>query len=119
MFHSKKFTMENLIPLAQIILSLSVLFVWTFRYPNVVKEFNQFDIPDLTRNLVGATKIALSTLLIVGIWYPKLVLIPAILMGLLMIAAQYNHFKVKSPFIKKIPSLALLILSVVIALYFF
>ena len=88
--------MENLIPLAQVIVAISVVFVWTFRFHNVLKEFQQFGLSDLTRNLIGATKISLATLLVVGIWYSSLVLVPAILMGLLMIGAQYFHFKVRN-----------------------
>lgn len=107
--------MENLIILSQIIVAVSVVYVWTFRFNNVLKEFEQFGLSDLTRNIVGATKISLATLLIVGIWYSSLVAIPSILMGLLMIGAQYFHFKISNPFIKHLPSLILLILCVVIA----
>ena len=107
--------MEYLINLAQLIVAISVAYVWTFRFHNVLKEFEQFGLSDLTRNIVGATKISLATLLIVGIWYSSLVLIPSILMGLLMIGAQYFHFKISNPFIKHLPSLILLALSVFIA----
>ena len=108
--------MENLIHLAQIVVAASVAFVWIFRYHNVVKEFAQFGLNDLTRNFVGASKISLSTLLVVGIWFPTLVTIPAVLMGLLMISAQYFHFKISNSFIKHLPSLILLILSGLIAI---
>lgn len=108
--------MENLISLVQIIVAISVLFVWIFRFHNVLKEFQQFGLSDLTRNIIGATKISLATLLVVGVWYPSLVLIPSILMGLLMISAQYFHFKISNPFIKHLPSLILLVLSAFIAL---
>ena len=101
--------------ICQITVAISVLFVWVFRFHNVLKEFKQFGLSDITRNLVGASKIALSTLLIVGIWHANLVLIPSILMGLFMIGAQYFHFKVKNSFIKHLPSLFLLILSAFIA----
>jgi len=107
--------MENLMNLAQIIIAISVLYVWTFRFDNVLKEFEQFGLSNLTRNLVGATKISLSTLLVVGVWHTSLVLISSILMGLLMIGAQYFHFKNNKPFIKHLPSLILLTLSAVIA----
>jgi len=107
--------MENLMNLAQIIIAISVLYVWTFRFDNVLKEFEQFGLSNLTRNLVGATKISLSTLLVVGVWHTSLVLISSILMGLLMIGAQYFHFKNNNPFIKHLPSLILLTLSAVIA----
>ena len=108
--------MENLSSLAQMVLALSVAYVWIFRYNNVVKEFKQFGLNDLTRNFVGASKIALATLLVAGIWYPSLVQIPSVLMGLFMISAQYFHFKIKNPLIKHLPSLILLILCAVIAL---
>ena len=107
--------MENLLNIAQLIVAISVVFVWTFRFSNVLKEFEQFGLSDLTRNLVGATKIVLATLLVVGIWHSSLVLVSSILMGLLMISAQYFHFKIKNTFIKHLPSLVLLVLSVFIA----
>ena len=108
--------MENLVQLAQMTVAISVTYVWIFRFHNVVKEFSQFALSDLIRNLTGATKISLATLLIVGIWHSSLVLIPSVLMGLLMIGAQYFHFKIKNPFIKHIPSFILLILCAFIAL---
>lgn len=109
--------MENVfLSVLQVILGLAVIYVWVFRFDNVVKEFKQFGISDLTRNFVGASKIALATLIITGIWHSSLVQIPAILMGLFMIAAQYFHFKIKNPFIKHLPSLVLLILAAIIAI---
>jgi hypothetical protein len=56
-----------------------------FRFDNIVK-FKQYELSDLTRMIVGATKIASATLLIVGIWYPSLVLIPALVMAFLMLS---------------------------------
>jgi hypothetical protein len=103
--------------LMQVTVALSVAYVWIFRLDNVVKEFKQFGLNDLTRNFVGASKIALATLLIVGIWHSSLVQIPSIIMGLFMIVAQYFHFKIKNSFIKHLPSLILLILSAIIAIY--
>ncbi len=107
--------MEQLIKLAQIVLPLSVAYVWVFRFHNVVKEFKEFGLSDLTRNMVGASKISVATLIFAGIWYSSLVFIPSILMGLFMIAAQFFHFKVKNPFIKHLPSLILLMLCVFLA----
>jgi hypothetical protein len=107
--------MENLTNLLQITVAISVVYVWTFRFHNVLKEFEQFGLSDLTRNIVGATKISLATLLVVGIWHPSLVLITSILMSILMIGAQYFHFKISNPFIKHLPSLILFSLSSFIA----
>jgi uncharacterized membrane protein YkgB len=100
---------------AQFIVALSVAYVWIFRYNNIVKEFKQYGISDLLRNFVGAVKVALSTLLIAGVWYPHLVLVSALLMAGLMLCAQVAHFKVRNPLIKFVPSALLLILSLFIA----
>lgn len=102
--------------LAQIIVATSVAYVWIFRYDNIIMEFKQFGLSDVIRCFIGASKIALATLIIAGIWYPSLVPVPAALMGLLMIAAQYFHFKVKNPFRKHVPSLILLVLCVFLTL---
>lgn len=108
--------MEKFQSLAQIALSLSVAYVWIFRYENVVKEFKHFGLSNLIRNFVGVSKIALATLLVAGLWYSSLVFVPSILMGMFMVAAQYFHFKTKNPFIKHLPSLILLVLCAIIAL---
>ena len=103
--------------IAQLVIALSVGYVWIFRFDNIVKEFKQYGLSDLTRNIVGASKIVLATLLISGIWYPKLVFIPALLMAFLMTCAQFFHFKAKNPWSKHFPSLFLLALSLFVALF--
>lgn len=100
---------------AQVIVAVSIVIVWVFRFDNIVKEFKQYGLSDLTRTMVGTTKIALATLLIAGIWYPSMVLIPALLMAFLMVSAQYFHFKVNNPWQKRMPSLFLLLLCLFIA----
>ena len=107
--------MENIIVVAQLIVALSVWYVWVFRFHNVLIEFEQFGLNDTIRNLVGTSKIALATLLVTGIWFPTLVFPASVLMGGFMIAAQFFHFKVKNPLSKHIPSLVLLILCAMIA----
>ena len=107
--------MNNYAIIAQIIVALSIGYVWVFRYENIVKEFHQYGLSDLTRTIVGASKIALSTLLVAGIWYSDLVLIPALLIAFLMLSAQYFHFKAGNPWQKHLPSLFLLILCLFIA----
>ena len=56
--------MENLATLAQLVVSVSVIIVWVFRYDNIVVEFKQYGISDLLRNIVGASKISLATILL-------------------------------------------------------
>lgn len=107
--------MNNFTIVAQVIVALSIGYVWIFRFDNIVNEFKQYGLSDLIRSMVGAAKIALSTLLVAGIWYPELRLIPALLMAFLMVSAQYFHFKSGNPWKKHLPSFLLLILSLFIA----
>jgi hypothetical protein len=70
---------------------------------------------EIIRNIVGATKISLSTLLIVGVFYNEVVLASSLSMAFLMVCAQIAHIKVKNPLIKYVPSFILLILSLFVA----
>ena len=58
--------MENVLVLSQIIISISILIVWVFRYDNIVIEFEQYGLSSLIRNIVGASKIS-ATILVIGI----------------------------------------------------
>lgn len=107
--------MNKLVIVAQLIIAFSIVVVWVFRFDNIVKEFKQYGLPDLVRTMVGAVKIALATLLVAGIWYPSLVLVPALLMALLMVGAQIAHFRAKNPWHKYVPSFVLLVLSLFVA----
>jgi hypothetical protein len=100
---------------AQGIIALSIAFVWIVRLPNIVKEFHEYHLPDLVRNAVGAIKISLATLLVVGIWYPALVPAAALGMAFLMLCAQAAHVMAKHPWQKYMPSLALLLLSLFVS----
>ena len=55
--------MKDLLIISQLIVAISVLFVWVFRFHNVEKEFKQFGLSITIRSAVGASKIALATLL--------------------------------------------------------
>ena len=107
--------MEIILILAQIIIATSILIVWVFRYENITLEFQQYRLSALTQNLIGAVKISLSTIIVLGIWYDDLLFFPSILMAFLMICAQYFHFKVSNPLHKFVPSFFLLVISLFIA----
>ena len=111
----KRQQMQTYSSIAQIIVALAIVIIWVFRFYKVEVEFRSYHLSDLTRNLVGASKISLSTLLVAGIWYPGLVLVPALIMALLMVAAQYFHFKAKHPWLYHVLSFLLLILCLFIA----
>lgn len=97
---------------AQLIIAASIIYVWVFRFDNIIVEFKQYELSDFVRSAVGAAKIILATLIVTGIWYPALVFIPALLMAVLMLSAQYFHFKVKNPVAKYAPSFFLLLLCI-------
>ena len=107
--------MENILVLSQIIISISILIVWVFRYDNIVMEFEQYGLSSLLRNIVGASKISVATILIIGIWHDEYLFVASTTMAFLMLCAQFFHFRAKNNWIKFIPSLSLLILSLFIA----
>jgi DoxX-like family len=104
--------MNTLAIFAQIVIAASIIYVWVFRFDNIIVEFKQYELSDLVRSSVGAAKISLATLIVAGIWYPSLVFIPSLVMGFLMLSAQYFHFKVRNPWSKYIPSFFLLVLCI-------
>ena len=56
--------MDFLSLIFQIIVSVSVLYIWIFRYDNIVLEFKHYGYSDVLRNFVGASKISISVILI-------------------------------------------------------
>ena len=107
--------MENILIVSQLVIAFSILIVWVVRYENIVVEFENYQLSTLTRNIVGALKISLSTILVLGIWYNELLFFSSLIMAFLMICAQYFHFKFKNPIHKFIPSFLLLLVSLFIA----
>ena len=107
--------METVSILLPIIIASSILIVWVFRYENIALEFQQYNLSALTKNFIGALKISLSTIIVLGIWYEDLLFLSSILMAFLMLCAQYFHFKVNNPLHKFAPSFFLLLVSLFIA----
>ena len=107
--------MENIIILSQITISISILIVWVFRFDNIVLEFEQYGLSSLLRNILGASKISLATILVLGIWHHEYLFATSAIMAFLMLCAQFFHFRAKNNWRKFLPSLFLLILSVFIA----
>ena len=105
----------NLTQLLQLVIAGSVAFVWIFRLDNIIKEFDEYRLPGVIRNMVGAAKISLATLLVAGIWYPALVCIPAVLMSLLMVCALIAHATVRHAWPRYVPALVLLLLSLYVS----
>ena len=61
--------MEKLLIVSQITVATSVIIVWVFRRKNIIIEFEEYNISDIIRDIVGTIKIYLVTILILGICY--------------------------------------------------
>jgi len=118
--------MRILVIIAQIVIALGIVNVWVLRSDkptpwrpegarNMAEEFQRYGLPDWMRKLVGALKLSLAALLVVGIWYPTLAAGAGIAMAILMAGAVGSHLKVRDPLRKSLPSFSLLLLSLFIA----
>ena len=109
--------MENISLLFQVVVAFSVYYVWIFRFHNVIAEFKQFGYSDVFRNFVGAAKMSISALLILGLCYNEITLYAALGMAFFMLSAQLTHLRVKNPFKQRLPSLIFLLMSLFIAAF--
>jgi uncharacterized membrane protein YphA (DoxX/SURF4 family) len=108
--------MQTLTISLQAFVAASIVFVWVVRYANIVEEFTRYGLPDWLRDLVGILKITFSLMLLIGIERLPLAFVGGIGIAVLMGAAFVTHLRVKNPLFKMLPSLTLMVLSVVIAL---
>jgi len=107
---------HNLTISLQTLVAASVFFVWVVRYENIVQEFKQYGLPGWLRDLVGILKMTFVLMLLIGMQRGLFAVVGGIGIAILMGAAFVTHLRIKNPVFKMLPSLALLVLSVVIAL---
>lgn len=107
--------MHTLAILAQLLVALAVIYVWTFRFNNIVRDFKHFRFSTTFRNAVGVVKVALAALLIAGVWMPAVAVAAALGMAAMMLGAQWAHAGVRNPLPQRLPSALLLLLSVFVA----
>lgn len=98
----------------QALVAASVFFVWVVRYANIIQEFKQYGLPDWLRDLVGILKMTFSLMMLIGIERKPFAVAGGIGIAVLMGAAFLTHLRVKNPVFKMLPSLTLLVFSVVI-----
>ena len=96
-------------------MAASVVFVWVVRYENIIQEFKHYRLPEWLRDLVGILKITFSLMLLIGIERPLFAVMGGLGIAILMGAAVVTHLRVRNTAFKMLPSLTLLVLSVVIA----
>jgi len=111
----------------QVIVGLGLLNVWLVRARSstayrggaagsLKEEFAVYGLPEWAFFAVGGLKIISGVLLIIGIWAPALVRLPASVVALLMVGALVMHAKAKDPVKKYLPALAVLLMCVGILL---
>jgi len=108
--------MNHLTIALQALVATSIFFVWVVRYANIVQEFKQYGLPDWLRDLVGILKMTCALLLLIGIEQRPFALAGGMVIAVLMGAAFVTHLPMKNPVFKMLPSLSLLLFSVIIAL---
>lgn len=108
---------------SQVIIALGIYNVWLLRSgqsteyrggnaTNMKEEFAVYGLPAWAVYVIGFFKLLAATLLLVGIFYPVVVMPAAAAMIILMLGAFTMHIKVKDPIHKAVPALSLLVLSV-------
>ncbi|MBM4264650.1 MAG: DoxX family protein [Deltaproteobacteria bacterium] len=119
--------MDTLIMASQVVVGLGLLNVWLLRFSrstpwrgghakNMREEFAVYGLPSWLMWTVGFMKVSLALLLLAGLWVPGLAKPAALGIMVLMLGALSMHLKISDPWKRSVPALALLMLSVVIAL---
>lgn len=119
--------MDLLRIILQVVVGLGILNVWLVRAnwatgyrggdaKTLKEEFATYGLPGWFYYLVGTMKIVCALAILAGIWFPLLATLGGAGLAVLMAGAFSMHLKVKDPFSKAIPSLAMLAMSLAIAL---
>ncbi len=108
--------MTTILLALKILLATSIYFVWVVRYDNIVKEFKEYGLPDWLRDLTGILKMAFAAMLLFATAENQLNAIGSAGIAGLMVCAQITHFRSGTPAFRRLPSLALLAIAVLLFL---
>lgn len=108
--------------IAQTAAALWILNVWFVRFnkdtgyrggdaANMKEEFAEYGMSETTMYAVGATKVGLATLMLVGHRVPKLVRPASAALATLMLGAIGMHVKVGDPIKRALPAISVFTLS--------
>ena len=113
-------TAMNLIgKIAQTASALWIYNVWFHRFnkdtgyrggdaTNMREEFEEYGLSEQTMYAVGAAKVSLASLMLIGHFYPKLVRPASAGLAGLMVGAVAMHAKVNDPIKRAVPALSVL-----------
>lgn len=118
-------TQLYIVSILQIILTLGLINVWLVRFHkptkyrgkgagNMEQEFRAYGLPTWFMYLIGAAKMIIAALLVIGLWIPVVVLPAAAVLAVLMIGAVSMHIKVRDACIRMMPALGMLAMSVAV-----
>lgn len=97
-----------------IVIATSIFFVWVVRYDNIIQEFKEYELPNWLRDLTGILKLSFAAMILNS--NPQIVALGALGIFILMLAAQGTHLKSQTKLSRRLPSFALLVLSLVLFL---
>lgn len=114
------------IPVFQILIAFGLINVWLVRFNkptkyrggsagNMADEFAVYGLPKWFMYMVGAGKILIASLMILGFWIPVVIYPASLLLAALMVGAIAMHIKVKDPLIKALPAIAMFTMAVLSA----
>ncbi len=106
--------------------AIGLLNVWLLRYSkatpyrggeatNMREEFSAYGLPLWSMYLVGGLKICIALAFLIGIWVHGLVQPAAIVLVILMLGAFAMHVRIKDPIKRALPSMAMLVMAILIA----
>jgi uncharacterized membrane protein YphA (DoxX/SURF4 family) len=107
---------------AQTVAALWILNVWFNRFDkdtgyrggnatNMKEEFAEYGMSESTMYAVGATKVGLASMMLVGLKVPKLARPASAGLALFMLGAIAMHVKVKDPIRRALPAITVFSLS--------
>jgi len=119
--------MNYLLIALQILVSLGLLNVWLLRFnqrskyrggsaQNLTEEFKIYQLPTWFMYAVGTLKIGSAIALLLGLYYPSLIVPSSAIVVLLMFGAMLMHAKVKDSMLKYIPALVMFLMGLAILL---
>lgn len=110
---------------AQILIALGIFNVWIIRRDRptpfrpgdatgIEDEFRRYGFPSWAWKAVGAAKLTLAVLLLVGIVVPGIAPLAAAAMAVFMLSAVAAHVRVGDPMMKAMPALGMLALCTIV-----
>lgn len=106
--------MNTLLLAMKILVATSIYFVWVVRYDNILKEFKEFGLPEWLRDLTGILKMSFAAMLLFSSQDNTLSGVGSAGIAGLMLCAQATHLRTGTVFFRRLPSLALLGISLFI-----